>query len=750
MMRFSRAWLALATLVLALGSAAAVHVKPVDLPAPLPLEADVPIQDTIFPNQTRCYLISLDADTTREIAYWPKGKLFLHLQPCSGTPHLKASVFGCPSHGKVVNWEYQSYVARNDLIAKGLPVTPEWEWIGDIETMSIPLTHRRYYVEVSSYHTPLRTNESIRELGDRFRKLGYDDEADRIEDILFIGQMTILEVAELRKLMRILMPPASYVLSAHLHDADSFPQNDIFPLSNTPQWDREITVEKDATIIAGGDPYAGHYLISFWPPTLAGAQLKEGDNSSSAANATDELSETQRRWLDDLVPIHTRRVKEMRDEGPVTMAHLEQLVKEHPDLPPDFAAELEEARKVFHPSDIIFEAHPGSEHARHEGMRRALEHEEMMSEEQKQLEEWKQSELSKIDAELAKLQGAVDKGRFEQAAEHGRKKYREHVHKRDKREAEFQHMRRGNRLRVVSSTNESTTGVANVLQRLNNTLHDSDLEYMVYWMDITAAVRLRWGVTTNSMLVEKTRLLDSEPKEGPLCGPLNPDTSKCGIKQLITRSEFTRIDKDANGVIDREEYEVEYPEERQKVDDGFVPAYSFEKAAANNSLTDGIEYTTWRNVYDGHQAIFDKSVKDPTARTYWTVCGLNSSGTRMVPSGNVTKSPSRAEWLDIRGFERTPEGKMVRTIKGLDDSDNNIYVINVVVRSRKTGESFAYKPHVLQRKFPDYEAPDAMDSTGTTIVMAVGITAGVIVLSFCLMVAFSKNKKPRPQIKVVR
>jgi len=34
--------------------------------------------------------------------------------------------------------------------------------------------------------------------------------------------------------------------------------------------------------------------------------------------------------------------------------------------------------------------------------------------------------------------------------------------------------------------------------------------------------------------------------------------------------------------------------------------------------------------------------------------------------------------------------------------------------------------------------------------MAVGITAGVIVLSFCLMVAFSKNKKPRPQIKVVR
>ena len=35
------------------------------------------------------------------------------------------------------------------------------------------------------------------------------------------------------------------------------------------------------------------------------------------------------------------------------------------------------------------------------------------------------------------------------------------------------------------------------------------------------------------------------------------------------------------------------------------------QAAGNNSLTDGIEYATWRNVYDGHRAIFDASVKDP-------------------------------------------------------------------------------------------------------------------------------------------
>ena len=33
-----------------------------------------------------------------------------------------------------------------------------------------------------------------------------------------------------------------------------------------------------------------------------------------------------------------------------------------------------------------------------------------------------------------------------------------------------------------------------------------------------------------------------------------------------------------------------------------------------------------------------------------------------------------------------------------------------------TGEHFAYKPHVLQRKFPDYQAPDD-GGTGTSIVV---------------------------------
>ena len=37
---------------------------------------------------------------------------------------------------------------------------------------------------------------------------------------------------------------------------------------------------------------------------------------------------------------------------------------------------------------------------------------------------------------------------------------------------------------------------------------------------------------------------------------------------------------------------------------GFARSYSkLSQAAGNNSLTDGIEYSTWRNVYHGHRAI---------------------------------------------------------------------------------------------------------------------------------------------------
>ncbi len=49
------------------------------------------------------------------------------------------------------------------------PVPREWEWPGDVETLSIDVTHRHYYIEVSQYHSPLRTNASLYDLEKRLR-----------------------------------------------------------------------------------------------------------------------------------------------------------------------------------------------------------------------------------------------------------------------------------------------------------------------------------------------------------------------------------------------------------------------------------------------------------------------------------------------------------------------------------------------------------------------------------------------------
>ena len=72
-------------------------------------------------------------------------------------------------------------------------------------------------------------------------------------------------------------------------------------------------------------------------------------------------------------------------------------------------------------------------------------------------------------------------------------------------------------------------------------------------------------------------------------------------------------------------------------------------------------------------------------------------------SGNVSKDASTATWLGYKSFDRDDKGRLTRAIQGLADNDNNVYIVNVVVRHVVTKEMVAYKPHVLQRRSPIYE-----------------------------------------------
>ena len=53
-------------------------------------------------------------------------RLLIRLDPCSGLPHMKVSVYGCPSENNSVTWEYMDDMMKNDLRAKDRPVPKDW------------------------------------------------------------------------------------------------------------------------------------------------------------------------------------------------------------------------------------------------------------------------------------------------------------------------------------------------------------------------------------------------------------------------------------------------------------------------------------------------------------------------------------------------------------------------------------------------------------------------------------------------
>jgi len=144
--------------------------------------------------------------------------LVLRLEPCVGRPHLKASVYGCPSAGGRVVWEYMSEKMKGDIIAQGKELPEKWQWVGDAESLIIDITHRTYYIEVGHYvdgETYMPTYDSVD------------------------GQTSY----------------AKYLLEAHILDNAKQPLESANPLKNLCGWDRQVRVrdrEIPQTSIFGG------------------------------------------------------------------------------------------------------------------------------------------------------------------------------------------------------------------------------------------------------------------------------------------------------------------------------------------------------------------------------------------------------------------------------------------------------------------------------------------------------------------
>jgi len=240
---------------------------------------------------------------------------------------------------------------------------------------------------------------------------------------------------------------------------------------------------------------------------------------------------------------------------------------------------------------------------------------------------------------------------------------------------------------------------------------DEDLEFKFYYMEITKAFKDRWGTMLDLQTGEnRTRLLNST------CTP--PAQLDCGALQWVVISEFDKMDRDNNGIVTMKEYEGVYPPQQQAIKNGFVPGMDFTQAAGVDSV---LQFAEWDKYFGLALDILEASVKDPLARTFWTVCGVEKYGTLMPPDGNLSNTANDT-WIPIRDVDQLEDGRFRFVIKGFNDEDNNLYLINVLVRNRATGEVAAYHFHTVQRRTPVYSPPEV---GGPEIGLIVGVSVGI-------------------------
>ena len=197
--------------------------------------------ELLGPGRKMCYNFTLSDKVVKEVVWWQQAKLILRLEPCVGKPHLLVSVYGCPSDGARVVWEYMAPKMRSDLVAQGRSLPADWEWVGDVESLTIEITHRTYYVEVVHQMEPYPAVD---------------------------GQNTV----------------AKFRLEAHLIDKAQMPVESISPLEHMCGWNRQLSVvpreSYDPTVLAGYRTALSENdtktEIEWYPPGQGGGIVPKG------------------------------------------------------------------------------------------------------------------------------------------------------------------------------------------------------------------------------------------------------------------------------------------------------------------------------------------------------------------------------------------------------------------------------------------------------------------------------------------
>lgn len=212
----------------------------------------------------------------------------------------------------------------------------------------------------------------------------------------------------------------------------------------------------------------------------------------------------------------------------------------------------------------------------------------------------------------------------------------------------------------------------------------ADILYKFYFLDVTDDIQELWGKTKDPQLgIERTRVLNQS------CGGEETGELQCGVLQWITRVQFDKMDRDKNGYVSLAEYDLEYPAYQQPTPDrrlGFKTDWTFTRAAENGT-DNGMAKTSFDEAFEPSDILL-ASIKDPLKRTFWTSCGVSKVGTPLSADGVADPSlkGSPGTWLNVTSFKLRQDRRYEYVIQGFNDTDNRIYLINLVAHNTKTGE----------------------------------------------------------------
>jgi hypothetical protein len=212
----------------------------------------------------------------------------------------------------------------------------------------------------------------------------------------------------------------------------------------------------------------------------------------------------------------------------------------------------------------------------------------------------------------------------------------------------------------------------------------ADILYKLYFLDVTDDIQELWGKTKDPQLgIERTRVLNQS------CGGEETGELQCGVLQWITRVQFDKLDRDKNGYVSLAEYDLEYPAYQQPTPDrrlGFKSEWTFTRAAENGT-DNGIAKANFDAAFDPSNILL-ASFKDPLKRTFWTSCGVDKIGTPLSADGFADPGlkGSAGTWLNVTSFTLRQDRRYEYVIQGFNDTDNRIYLINLVAHNTKTDE----------------------------------------------------------------